>query len=99
MVAFGAAILDRLEVHGDLLLDAEVASAGGWMRSPPYAVHWLHIHTLVERARPAGDLEYLTYVLLGALSAQVFRHQRHVHQMHLSRLKAGYAALVNRTLG
>jgi AcrR family transcriptional regulator len=99
LAAFGSAVLDRLEAHNDLLLHAEVASAGAWMRSQPYAVHWLHIHTLVEQARPGGDLEYVTDVLVGALSAQAFTHQRHVRQMELSRLKAGYKDLVGRMLG
>jgi AcrR family transcriptional regulator len=99
LTAFGSAMLDRLEAHHELLLDAEVASAGGWMRSQPYAVHWLHVHTLVEQARPTGDLDYLTDVLVGALSAQAFAHQRHVQQMELERLKVGYADLVSRMLG
>jgi hypothetical protein len=92
-------VLERLELHSDLLLDAEVAGAGGWMRSKPYAVHWLHVHTLVEQARPAGDLDYLTDVLVGALSAHAFSHQRHVRRMELERLKAGYEDLVHRMLG
>jgi AcrR family transcriptional regulator len=99
LAAFGSAILDRLEAHSDLLLDAEFASAGGRLRSMPYAVHWLHVHTLVEQARPDGDLDYITDLLLGALSAQTFAHQRYGRQMELSRLKAGYADLASRMLG
>lgn len=99
LAAFGAAMLDRLEAHGDLLLDAEVAGGAGWMRTQPYAVHWLHVRTLVEQARPASDLDYLTDVLVGALCAQTFIHQRHVRQMELRRLKAGYEDLVDRMLG
>jgi AcrR family transcriptional regulator len=99
LTAFGVAILDRLEAHSDLLLDAELASAGSWVRSRPYGVHWLHVHTLVEQARPTSDVDYLTDVLLGALSAQTFTNQRHVRQMELRRLKAGYRDLVFRMLG
>ncbi len=97
--AFGSSMLDRLEAHGDLLLDVEAASGGAWMRSPPYAVHWLHVHNLIEQARPASDVDYLTDVLLGALSAQTFEHQRHVRRIELPRLKAGYRDLVDRVLG
>ncbi len=96
--AFGAAMLDHLEANSDLLLDAEVASGGGFVRSEPYAVYRLHVRMLVEEARPACDVEYTTDVLLGALSAQVFVHQRRVREMPLDRLKAGYADLVDRLL-
>jgi AcrR family transcriptional regulator len=92
--AFGAAMLDRLEANVDLLLDAEVASAGAWLRSEPHMVHWVHIRTLVEQARPDCDVDYTTDVLVGALTAQVFAHQRRVREMPLQRLKDGYADLV-----
>lgn len=98
LTAFGCAMLDRLEAHSGLLLDAELAGAGGSMRSQPYAVHWLHVHTLIEQARPASDLDYHADVLVAALSAQTFIHQRRVRQMQLTRLKAGYEDLVNQIL-
>lgn len=98
LVAFGAAMLDRLETHLDLLLDAELHSAGGFLRSEPYMVHWLHVRTLVEQARPSCDVDYTTDVLLGALSAQVFAHQRRVREMPLERLKQGYADLVGKMM-
>lgn len=98
LVAFGAAMLDRLETHLDLLLDAELHSAGGFLRSEPYMVHWLHVRTLVEQARPSCDVDYTTDVLLGALSAQVFAHQRRVREMPLGRLKQGYADLVGKMM-
>jgi AcrR family transcriptional regulator len=94
LVGFGAAMLDRLEAHLDLMLDAELHSAGGFLRSEPYMVHWLHVRMLVEQARPGCDVDYTTDVLLGALSAQVFAHQRRVRHMPLDRLKDGYADLV-----
>jgi AcrR family transcriptional regulator len=98
LIAFGAAMLDRLETNADLLLDAEVASAGGWLRSEPHMVHWLHIRTLVEQARPGCDVDYTTDVLLGALTAQVFVHQRRLREMPLERLKEGYADLVGKMM-
>jgi AcrR family transcriptional regulator len=95
VVAFGAALLDRLRLHTDLLLEAE---AGAYARSEPYAVHWLHVRSLVAQARPGSDIEYTTDVLLGALTAQVFVHQTRVRGMELDRLKAGYAELAERML-
>jgi AcrR family transcriptional regulator len=96
--AFGAAMLDNLEAKTDILFDAEVTSGGSFVRSEPYAVYWLHVRMLVSEARPSCDVDYATDVLIGALSAQVFVHQRRVREMPLERLKAGYADLVDRLL-
>jgi AcrR family transcriptional regulator len=96
--AFGAAMLDNLEANTDILFDAEVTSGGSFVRSEPYAVYWLHVRMLVSEARPSCDVDYATDVLIGALSAQVFVHQRRVREMPLDRLKAGYADLVDRLL-
>lgn len=98
LIAFGEAMLDRLEVHVAILLNAEVASKGDFLRSEPYMVHWLHIRTLVEQARPDCDVDYTADVLLGALNAQAFAHQRRFRRMPLDRLKAGYADLVDRMM-
>jgi len=96
--AFGSAMLDRLEANTDLLLEAEVASPGAYVRSEPYAVHWLHVRTLVAQARPDCDVDYTTDVLLGALTAQVFVHQRRVREMPLERMKEGFNDLVDRLM-
>jgi AcrR family transcriptional regulator len=98
LIAFGTAMLDHLEANVDILLDAEVSSAGAWLRSEPHSIHWLHIRTLVARARPGCDVDYTTDVLVGALTAQVFAHQRRTREMPLERLKEGYADLVSRML-
>src|SRR5690606_25786753 len=89
--AFGAAMLDRLEANLDLLLDAQGATGGNYLRSEPYNALWLHVRLLVQEARPDCDADYTTDVLLGALTAPVFAHQRRVRGMDLDRLKAGYA--------
>jgi AcrR family transcriptional regulator len=96
--AHGAAMLERLEDHLDLMLDAELHSAEGFQRSEPYMVQWLHIRTLVEQARPDCDVDYTADVLLGALSARAFAHQRRVREMPLDRIKEGYADLVDKLL-
>jgi len=95
LTAFGDAMLDRLERDGDLLLETE-ATVGHWQRSQPYAALWLHVHAVLEEAVPDADVEYLTDVLLAALSPGAFHHQRHVRGLPLERLKAGYADLVTR---
>jgi AcrR family transcriptional regulator len=96
--AHGAAMLDHLDLNLEILLEAEVSSSGGYLRSEPYRIHWLHIRSLVQQARPDCDVEYTADVLLGALSAQVFAHQRTGRGMELDRLKAGYADLVDRVI-
>jgi AcrR family transcriptional regulator len=98
LVAFGAAMLDRLEIHGDLILEGELASTGAWLRPEPHAVHWLHIRHLVEEARPDCDVGYVTDVLLGVLTAKLVLQQRRLREMPLDRLKAGFADLVDRLL-
>jgi AcrR family transcriptional regulator len=96
--AHGAAMLDHLDLNLEILLEAEVASSGGYLRSEPYQLHWLHVRNLVLQARPDCDVDYTTDVLRGALSAQVFAHQRVARGMELERLKAGYADLVDRLM-
>jgi hypothetical protein len=91
-------MLDRLEIHGDVLLDAEISGAGSYLRSAPRAVHWLHVRGLVAEARPECDPDYLADVLLGPLAPHVFAHQRGPREMSLDQLKAGYADLVTRLL-
>jgi AcrR family transcriptional regulator len=95
LTAFGEAMLDRLERDGELLLETE-AHVGQWQRSRPYAALWLHVNALLEEALPHADREYLTDVLLAALSPGAFHHQRHVRGLPLERIKAGFADLVGR---
>jgi hypothetical protein len=91
-------MLDRLERDGDLLLEIEGGPAGGWQRSQPYAVLWLHARALIAQAVPRADDEYLADVVLAALSPATFHHQRHVRGLGLERLKAGFGELVGRML-
>lgn len=98
LVAFGEAMLDNLELNGEVLLDAELSGADGFLRSAPHAVHWLHIKGLVEQIRTECDSEYVADVLLVPLAPRVFAHQRGPREMSLEQLKAGYADLVTRLL-
>jgi AcrR family transcriptional regulator len=96
LVAFGAAMLDRLEEHHELLLESELTSHGAYLRSEPHAVHRFHVRLLVTQARPEADADYLTDVLLAPLSAHTFADQRHTRGLSLEQLKAGYADVVMR---
>jgi AcrR family transcriptional regulator len=95
LIAFGTALLERLQLHADLIADAE---APGYLRSGPHVVHWLHVRSLVRQARPDCDADYVADVLLGALSAQVFVHQRRERGMSIEQLRSGYSDLVERLL-
>jgi len=95
LVAFGEAVLDRLERDGELLFETE-GPAGHWQRSQPYAALWLHAHALLEDTAPDADADYLADVLLSALSPGAFHHQRHVRRIELERLKTGFGDLVAR---
>jgi AcrR family transcriptional regulator len=97
LTAFGEAMLDRLERDGELLLETE-AHVGQWQRSRPYAALWLHVNALLEQALPHADREYLTDVLLAALSPGAFHHQRRVRGLPLERIKTGFADLVGRVV-
>jgi AcrR family transcriptional regulator len=97
LAAFGEAMLDRLERDGELLLEAE-GRVGQWQRSRPYGALWLHVHALLEEVLPDADGEYLTDVLLAALSPTAFHRQRHVRGLPLERLKTGFADLVARVV-
>ena len=99
IIAFGAAMLDHLELNGEVLLDAERSGrAPGYMRSAPFAVRWMHVRNLVAEARPDSDADYTADVLLLPLSAAAFFHMRHDQEMPLSRLKRNYADLVERVM-
>ncbi|WP_354698735.1 hypothetical protein DSM112329_04428 [Paraconexibacter sp. AEG42_29] len=95
LLAFGDAMLDRLEEHHEILLEAEI-SHGSYLRSEPHAVHRTHTRHLLAQLRPDADNEYLVDVLLAPLTARVFTDQRHHRGLTLKQLKAGYADTVCR---
>jgi AcrR family transcriptional regulator len=94
LLAFGRAMLSRMEHDGELLREVEMLLAGHWQRSPPYAVMRLHVRTLLLEASPGCDAEYLADALLATLSPASFEHQRHVRGLPLERLQLGFAELV-----
>ena len=94
LIAFGEAMLDRLERDGELLLEIEGCHVGQWQGSLPYAAMWLHVRTLLDQGRPESDSGYLADALLATLIPGSFHHQRSVRGLALERMKAGFAALV-----
>src|SRR4051812_20456391 len=99
LVAFGRRVLAHLEEHGELLLAAE--TGGRWVRfnAPVYALYRTHLAVLIREAAPDADVEYVTDTLLAPLGADFFLYQRHVRELPLERLAAGYERLVRQLVG
>ena len=70
LVAFGEAMLDLLERHGDLLLVAEGGDPAAQQRSDAWAAYLMHVRTLVADAAPDLDEDVCAGMLLAALSAR-----------------------------
>jgi len=93
LVAFGAALLDRAEAEGDLLLAAQTGTPGLRFRHPVHLAYHAHLTSLVRELAPASDAEYLADVLLSALSSELVLHQRRGRGIELARLKEGWRDL------
>src|SRR5271155_1819252 len=78
LCAFGEAVLELIEEHGDVIVMAETGMPGVRLRSPVYAARRMHIVALLREAELPGDVDYLADVLLAALSADLMLQQRRV---------------------
>jgi AcrR family transcriptional regulator len=96
LAAFGAAYLEFLETHGQLLVAAEFGSPGFRLVSPVYAFYRTHVALLLREAGLAQRAEYLSDVLLAPLAGSTFRYQRQVRGLGLGRLADDYRDLVGR---
>jgi AcrR family transcriptional regulator len=97
LIAFGHAVLDRLDAHAELLFAAE--GGGARFGAPPYAVYRLHMALLLDEVDPSCDAEFLAESLLATLGADFFLYMRDVREMPLERLKDGWETLVRGTVG
>jgi AcrR family transcriptional regulator len=97
LVAFGEALLDMLEAHHELLLEADLR--GARFITAPYHVHRLHLLLLLQQADAQCDAGLQCDLLMAALSPELFIHLRHVRGLDLERLKRGWGELVSRVLG
>ena len=99
LAAFGEALLDLIEEHGDLIALAETGLPGLRLRSPVYLARRLHVVTLVTEADLGIDADYTADALLGTLSADLVLHQRRAAGRSLDELKGGWRQLVAAVLG
>jgi AcrR family transcriptional regulator len=96
VVAFGHALLDHIEAHGDLLLAAETGAPGLRFRAPVYGAYRAHLVSLVREGAPDLDAGYTADCLLAPFGAELFMHQRRGRAIPLADLKAGWAAFARR---
>ncbi len=99
IAAFGAAYMDFLEGHLDLLLASEFRPGVRFVNGP-FQLYRTHLLMLVREVAPdpAIDPEYTADVLLAPLAAEFFAYQRRVRERSLDELGAAYRALVERLL-
>lgn len=92
--AFGHALIDLLEEHGDLILAAESGSACARFRSPAFRAHRAHVTSLLDELDPRLDAEYHADSLLAVLAADQYRHLRREREMPIERVRAGWDSVV-----
>jgi len=92
--AFGHAMIDLLEAHGDLILVGESGSPCARFRSAPFRAHRAHVTSLLTELDPRLDAEYHADSLLAVLAADQYRHLRHEREMPIERVRAGWDSVV-----
>ena len=92
--AFGHAMIDLLEAHGDLILVGESGSPCARFRSPPFRAHRAHVTSLLTELDPRLDAEYHADSLLAVLAADQYRHLRQEREMPIERVRAGWDSVV-----
>src|SRR3954468_5455765 len=98
IVAFGHALLDHIETHGDPLLAAETGAPGLRFRAPVYGAYRAHLVSLLREAAPEVDPGYAADCLLAPFGAELVMHQRRGRGVPRSELKAGWEAFARRLL-
>ncbi|WP_020674036.1 TetR/AcrR family transcriptional regulator [Amycolatopsis nigrescens] len=92
--AFLHSYVDLLDTYGDLLAAAETTTPSLRYRGA-YAVHHIHLVTLISEANPGLDAQYLADTLLAAVAASHFVHQRRHRKMSVRRIKTGLDTLLD----
>ena len=92
--AFGHAMIDLLEAHGDLILAGQSGSPCARFRSPPFRVYRAHVTSLLTELDPRIDADYHADSLLAVLAADQYRHLRQERGMSIERVRAGWDSVV-----
>ena len=91
--AFGHAMMETLEAHGDLILAAEFGPYARF-KAPAYRVHRLHVMSLLTELDPRLDAAYHADSLLAVLAADQYLFLRRERGMSTERLRAGWDSVV-----
>ena len=92
--AFGHAMIELLEEHGDLILVGESGTPCARFRSAPFRAHRAHVTSLLNELDPRLDAEYHADSLLAVLAADQYRHLRREREMPIERVRAGWDSVV-----
>ena len=99
LIAFGHALLDMVDCHGELLLAAESSSSpGARFDHPVTSTYRAHLQTLVRSGAPELDAGYTADALMSMLTAELVMHQLRGRGVPLADLKAGFEAVARRVL-
>ncbi|MFY9263870.1 MAG: TetR/AcrR family transcriptional regulator [Solirubrobacterales bacterium] len=94
LVAFGRGVLERLRIHGDLILAAQTGVPMARFQGPIYTTYRTHVRALLSDLDAGLDLDYFTDVLLSALSAELVNYWRGALMIDDRRVADGYVRLV-----
>lgn len=93
--AFLFEYVDLLAAYAALMAVAETKmTPADRYGSGPYAVHHVHLATLIAEERPSADARYLADALLAPLAATLFFYQHHEQGMSTDRIKSGLDELL-----
>ena len=91
--AFGHAMMEILEGHGDLILAAEHGPYARF-RAAPYRVYRVHVMSLLAELDPRLDAAYHADSLLAVLAGDQYLFLRRERGMDAERLRAGWDSVV-----
>ena len=91
--AFGHAVMDMLEEHGDVILAAEHRPHARFT-APAYRVHRAHVMSLLAELDPRIDAAYHADSLLAVLAADQYLFLRRGREMSVEQVRAGWDSVV-----
>ncbi len=94
LIAFGAAVLDLVKDHGDLIMTAQLGRPGARFAGPVYASYRQHARTLLTDIDPRIDADFMADVLLATLNAEMYDFWTRGAELDHARINAGFEQLV-----
>jgi AcrR family transcriptional regulator len=95
--AFGTALLEFLDAHGDFILASEMDMRR--YASGPYSFYRLHLGVLLREALgEAPQVDYLTDALLASLNPTIVLHQLRDRRLTLDEVRTGWCTLADAVL-